>query len=275
MLASSSDLKQFEIRFMKHLLLMIAVASFAFAGAVQKEQPKQAPAKRTTTSAKKTPTPTKKSTATAKKSTTPTKKADPVAMKGTDKKSDSTKKIGPSKQKSSNATAKATTNKKVPAPSKTTAVATNAKPKPKPTPAKKDDKGDLEKALAIEDPDQKINALKEFLTDFPKSDLRTRAKESLTAARVAFGDANFEAGDPEYGLKLIRAAMREAPVPYPEKLFVEIISKVPSALYLHGERAAAIEAAAAIEKNSTSSVPQLLAVANFYLSPKTVPKQSD
>jgi tetratricopeptide (TPR) repeat protein len=88
----------------------------------------------------------------------------------------------------------------------------------------------------------------------------------LTAARVAAGDAKLEVGDRENGLKLIRQAIQEAPVPYPEKLFFEIVSRVPAGVYFRGEHEAALEIASAIEKNSTSNVPQLLALANFHLS---------
>ena len=44
-----------------------------------------------------------------------------------------------------------------------------------------------------------------------------------------------------------------------------MISKIPQALYFRGEQAAAIELATAIESNSASSAPQLLAVAGSYL----------
>ncbi|HJS52032.1 MAG TPA: hypothetical protein VJ781_09055, partial [Pyrinomonadaceae bacterium] len=228
---------------MKNLLLVLAVTSFALAGATQKEEPKKTTAKKTT-AAKRSPTPAKKSNTTAKSSTSKKKPSSPTSSattKGTDKKT------------------AASNEKAKPKPSAT-------RSRPKSTATKNDDKSDLEKALAIEDPEKKLTALTRFLSAYPKSSLRVRALESLTAVRIALGDANVEAGDPEYGLKLIREALRDAPVPYPEKLFVEIISKVPSALYLRGQRAAAIEAALAVEKNSASNLSQLLTLADFYLS---------
>ena len=242
---------------------MLAVTSFALAGAIQKEQPKKATAKKTTT-AKKSPTPSKKSNTTAKKSPTPSKKGKTTAKKETEKKAASTTKKGPSGQKASSTTGNPNT-KTAAAKNKENPKSTT-KAKPNSTTRKKGDKGDLEKALAIEEPGQKTKALTKFLADYPKSSLRPRALESLTVARVASGDAKLEAGDRDDGLRLIRLAIQEAPMPYPEKLFVEIISKVPSGLYLRGEQSAALEAAATIEKNSASSVPQLLSLANFWLS---------
>lgn len=164
-------------------------------------------------------------------------------------------------------TGRTTTAKKSPTPAKknTTASAkTTAKPTPKAAP-KKDDKAELDKAFVIEDAEKKSVALAKFLSDFPKSEHRPRAMESLTAARVTAGDTKLAAGDREGGLKLTRLAIAEAPVPYPAKLFDEVISKVPQSLYFRGEAVAAHEIAFAIEKN-LSTAPQFLALASFYVN---------
>src|SRR5262245_24596025 len=228
---------------MKNLLLIIVAASFALAGTIQKEQPKKTSTAKTT--AKKSPTPTKKSTPTAKK---PAAKKEPEKKSASTTKKSSTPVKNTSNRSTTATTAKNNSNKKDPVKPKTNATTgsktneTAAKPKPKPA-AKKDDKGDLEKALAIESPDKKISALKKFLTDYPRSGLRQRARESLTAARAASGDAKLAAGDRENGLKLIRTAIEESPVPYPDKLFVEVISTIPGSLLARGEGPAAIEIA--------------------------------
>ena len=248
---------------MKNVLLIVALASFAAAGAIQKEQPKKATTKKTNTAAKKSPTPTKKSTTTAKKTPTPSKagdkskKAGNTAKKETKKTSPSTANKAPSNQK--------TTAAKVDPKKKATAAIEKPKARPATTP-KRDDKGDLEKALMIEAAEKKLTALAKFLTDYPKSSLRSQALESLTAVRFVVGEAKLDDGDREKGLKLILSALHDAPVPYPKKLFVETISRIPSSLYARGEHAAALESASAIEKNSASSAPQLLALAGFYLS---------
>jgi tetratricopeptide (TPR) repeat protein len=134
------------------------------------------------------------------------------------------------------------------------------------TQPKKDERAELEKAIAIENAEQKAAALVKFLTDFPKTESRTQVLESLTAARVAASEAKFEAGDNLTAVKLARKAIEEAPVPYPEKLFVAAISKTPALLYFRGEAKAAHEVAAEIEKNSATSALQLVSLANFYLS---------
>jgi len=218
---------------MKNFLLLIALAGFAFMGAAQNAQTKK--------------TETKKTTAVTK-SPTPAKKTASAAATG--------RKTAPNSQTSASGT-NAAKKTSVPKP----AATSSAK---KPTP-KRDDKAELDAVLAISDPEQKITALSKFLKDFPRSELRPRAAESLTAARAAVGDAKLQAGDRENGLKLTRLAINEAPIPYPEKLFTEIIARVPMTLALRGEHAAAIEIASAVEKHSTTAA-EFLALANFYLS---------
>ncbi len=176
---------------------------------------------------------------------------------------------------------KAAAAKKSPTPSKTKTASTNKpaaknnsvsaktksfQPKTGPAAPKKDDKADLENALAQQDADEKVMALTKFLADHPKAELRERALESLSAARVAAGEAKFNAGDRVTGLILFKKAVDEAPFPYPEKLYNEVLSKVPQSLYFRGELPAAFEAAAAIEKNVAANASQLLTIANFYLA---------
>lgn len=144
-------------------------------------------------------------------------------------------------------------------------AATVKKPSPKHV-AKKDEKTELEKALAVENAEQKAAALSKFLADFPSSESRVLAAESLTSARVAAAQAKFEAGDRDAALKLVRLALDEAAAPYPEKLFADSISKIPMLMFSLSGAAAAHESAAAIEKNSASSVPQLLSLAGFHLN---------
>ena len=131
---------------------------------------------------------------------------------------------------------------------------------------KKDEKTELENALAIQDPGQRITALTQFLEDFPKSESRSQVIESLTAVRISAAQMKADAGERDAALTLLRKALEEAPTPYPEKLFADSISKVPMLMYLAGGVAPAYEAAATVEKNLAPDAPQFLALANFYLN---------
>jgi len=205
---------------------LIVIALATLAFTGAAEQPQtKKPEAKKTTTAKRSPTPVKKPSATAKK-----------------------------------APAKTASTVKKPA-----AKTTTPKPVAKATPVKKDDKGDLDKALAIEKPEDKIAALTGFLADYPKSDLRPRVLESLSAARVALGEAKFDAGEREAAVNLYTLAIKEAPTPYPERLFNEVISKAAQAVFFRGESAAAVQIAAMIETNAAASSPQLLALATAFL----------
>ncbi len=130
---------------------------------------------------------------------------------------------------------------------------------------KKDEKTQFEKALALENAEQKAAALEKFLVDFPSNESRSQAIEALTTARVAAAQAKLESGERDAALKLLRKAVDEAPVPYPDKLFADSISKVPMLTFSIAGATAAYESAAAIEKNAGSNVQQLLFLADFYL----------
>ena len=122
---------------MKNFLILIALSTLAVAGAAQKTQTKKPEAKKTTAAAK-SPTPAKKTSTTAKK---PPVKTEPGKQ---------------ASQLSNTSGRQSEINDKTAAP-------------------KKDDKGDLEKALAVEKPDDKVPALTKFFPLHPKSELRPRA----------------------------------------------------------------------------------------------------
>ncbi|MDH3531229.1 MAG: hypothetical protein OEQ28_16845, partial [Acidobacteriota bacterium] len=64
------------------------------------------------------------------------------------------------------------------------------------------DKEAFAKAIAVNDPFEKINAINAFVTDFPESDLREKALESLSSARATAADIRLRAGQREDGLGL-------------------------------------------------------------------------
>ena len=157
---------------------------------------------------------------------------------------------------------------------KTAAKATSTAKVTKPAPKKPkviqaapltDEKTEFEAAVAAE-PLESVNALRKFIADFPKSERIPKARELLTVARAKVADEKIRNGDADGGIALFKLAVEDAPRPMPEKLFGEVVSKFPYSLYFNGQRAAAIDVASAIESHSSSSGPQLLALANFYVA---------
>lgn len=150
----------------------------------------------------------------------------------------------------------------------TPAKKTVSKPKPVPIPTPVDpavEKAKLDEALALASAVEKISALRKFIDDFPKSDQRSRAVESLVTARAILGDEKLQANENNEGIELFKLAVSEAPTPIPERLFNEIVSKFPANLFYRDQRAAALEIAEAIEKKAVGNAKQLLNLATFYL----------
>ena len=87
----------------------------------------------------------------------------------------------------------------------------------------------------------------------------------LTATRAAHGEAMLDAGNADAGTDLIKLAFSEAPTPWHDRLFAEIISKLPTTLYMRGQRAEALAMAEAMEAKLGSDPAKLVMLAGFYL----------
>lgn len=176
----------------------------------------------------------------------------------------------PAAAKKSSPTKTSTAQKKTSLPAKktNTSVAAISKPKPKPIATPVDpavEKERFDKAIATETPAEKAMELARFVAEFPDSEYRTRAQESLAGVRAVLGDERLAAGETADGVKLLRMAVEDAPKPYSDKLFTEVIVNVPANLFWRGERTAAFEIASIIEKNAAANAKQLAGLANFYL----------
>lgn len=140
------------------------------------------------------------------------------------------------------------------------------KPAAAPTPDPATEKRRFEEAIAILDPAEKAAALIKFIAEFPKSEFRLRAMESLAVSRAAIAEQNLIAGNADLAIRLLDVAIDEAPKPYSQRLFDEVISKIPAGLYWRGQREAAFRLAQKIEKTVAAEPARLLAIAAFYLS---------
>ncbi len=143
-------------------------------------------------------------------------------------------------------------------------------PKPKPTPSSTPvdptvEKAKLDEALALPSAAEKTSALRQFVDDFPGSEQKARALESLVTARAIFADEKLQTNEISEGIALFKLAVAEAPTPIPERLFNEIVSKFPANLFYRDQRNAGLEIAEAIEKKAEGNAKQLLSLATFYL----------
>ena len=141
-----------------------------------------------------------------------------------------------------------------------------AEPSPSPeTAGTEPDRTKFDKAVAAPANADKARLLRAFLDEFPESELRPEAFTYLVTARAIVGEEKLKAGDAADGIASFKLAVEEAPDPVPDRLYNDIILKIPLNLFYGGQRASAMEIAQLIEKKVASNPKQLLSVAAFYL----------
>ncbi|MBP6212905.1 MAG: hypothetical protein KA447_07655, partial [Pyrinomonadaceae bacterium] len=189
--------------------------------------------------------------------TTKTRSAKPVAT---------TKKPTTGKPTPSKSTQTKTSAAKKPAAAKPKTTQAAAKPKPTPIPKRAPDENEsYEKAVAITDTGERVTALRKFLRDFPKTEKRTGVLEMLVTTQLELANEKIKANDAEAAAKLFLAAAGDAPQPLSEPLFANFTGKILPALFWAGQRVPAFDLAKTLEAKSSTSVPQLLGIANFYM----------
>jgi tetratricopeptide (TPR) repeat protein len=155
-----------------------------------------------------------------------------------------------------------------PQPTASVSIENSTRPTASPTggPTSPDDeKEEVEVTLSLK-PAARIEALTTFIANHPKSVALPRANELLIVARAMRGDELLQAGDVEGGLQQFRLAISGAPTDMPDRLFTEVIARIPMNLFLRGQRAAAVEAAHQAEALAKLNPRRILAVGEFFLA---------
>lgn len=127
------------------------------------------------------------------------------------------------------------------------------------------EKDALEAAIALQDKAERVNALRKFTADYPKTKEKTRVAELLVSTLAALADEKMQAGETENGIEFFKVAVAEAPTPISDKLFTEVLAQIPNSLFMRGQTAAAIETARKVEEKTDGNAKQTLALAGFYL----------
>lgn len=142
------------------------------------------------------------------------------------------------------------------------------RPKPKATAPPADpavEKERFDTAINTEKAGDKAELLIKFLVDFPKSENKLRAQESLAGTRAAMADELLTAGETTKAVSLFKLAIDEAPKPYSERLLGSVIATIPANLYWRGHRTEGVELARLIETHVNTNASQLAALTTFYL----------
>jgi tetratricopeptide (TPR) repeat protein len=146
-------------------------------------------------------------------------------------------------------------------------VASRSPVKPEVTFAPDDDELEkVDRQTLILPPDKRIEFLKGFIAANPRSVALPHATELLVAAHAALGDQKLQAGDVSGGLEQFHLAFSEAPADMPDRLFTEVLARIPLNLFVRGQRDAAVDAAHQAEALAKVNPKRLVAVVQFYLA---------
>jgi uncharacterized membrane protein YgcG/tetratricopeptide (TPR) repeat protein len=127
-----------------------------------------------------------------------------------------------------------------------------------------DEKEEVEVTLALP-PEKRITTLKAFIAAHPQSVAVPRANELIVVAHAMLGDQKLQTGDVNGGLQQFSLAISEAPADMTDRLFTEIIARIPANLFLRGQGHAAVESAKQTEALAKGNPKRLAAIAGFYL----------
>lgn len=142
------------------------------------------------------------------------------------------------------------------------------KPSPTPSPTPTPTAGERLAAIAsIAELTERVEALSAFAAEEGlQPGLRDQALELAAASRAALADQVYETGDKEDAIELFRKAITEAPAPASDRLFAEILIRIPGSLLLRSETKAALDAARLLEAHAAGKTERLLALVTFHTS---------
>jgi tetratricopeptide (TPR) repeat protein len=120
--------------------------------------------------------------------------------------------------------------------------------------------------------EKRIDVLKQFIATHPKSVALPRANEYLVVAHSMFAGQRLETGDVDTALQQFRLAVSDAPADLPDRLFSDVLGRIPLNLFLHNQRDAAYELAHQIEPLTKSNAKRIIALAEFYLAIENAPE---
>ncbi len=126
-------------------------------------------------------------------------------------------------------------------------------------------KTDLNEIIRLP-PQERVDRLRAFIKSQMDAALKLRARELLVSARAALGDEKLKAGDARGGREEFQRAVEEAPAEMSDRLYAEVVSRLPLNLFLRNEQAAALSLARTIETKVKDDPKRLLLLAGFYLS---------
>jgi tetratricopeptide (TPR) repeat protein len=124
----------------------------------------------------------------------------------------------------------------------------------------------LDDAAAIEEPNERIAALKEFISRTPGQQLLTAAREQLVLAWAQVGERHLGANNISAASEAFRSAVAELPDQISDKFFQDTVARMPFVMSARGYRTEAIDLAKLLEPRLTREPLRLGALGEFYIN---------
>lgn len=125
--------------------------------------------------------------------------------------------------------------------------------------------GTLDAALGVEDPTERIAALRKFLRTNIIPEQSQTAREAIVASYAQIGESRLSENEIEKAVAAFRNALGAIPEKASDRLFETTIVRIPQAVSLRGYRADAIGLARALEERYRGEPARLSAIGEFYL----------
>ncbi len=126
--------------------------------------------------------------------------------------------------------------------------------------------GSIEAILTIEDPTERIAALRKFLKTNNLPDQARTAKEALVASWAQIADSLLNNSELEKAMEAFDESIASLPEEISDTFFNDTVIRIPLALSLRGYRAQAVRLARELEPRCAGEGRRLAAIGEFYMT---------
>lgn len=126
--------------------------------------------------------------------------------------------------------------------------------------------GTLEAALAIEDPEARLGALRPFLSAGVSPAVSQTAREATVASWAQLAEKSLAANRIELATRDFQRAIESLPATISDQFFADTVIRIPQATSMRGYRLEGIELARRLEKRFAGEASRLAAIGEYFMT---------
>ncbi|MEP7270778.1 MAG: hypothetical protein ABI882_04710 [Acidobacteriota bacterium] len=124
----------------------------------------------------------------------------------------------------------------------------------------------FDQAVAIEDPVERVAALKEFLKENPEEELSATAREQVVLSWAQLAERQLAANNIGEAVQTFRRALSDLPAQMTDRFYEETVARIPFVISARGYRPEAIEVARLLEARFAKEPLRLGALGELYMN---------